>query len=183
MTSCRRSRRLHPSTGLRAVLGVAAALFAACAPGSAGPVGFRASGPAAALPAEVLAPVDAAGFEAVMVGLRGRPVVVNVWASWCGPCRVEAPLLQRAADRYGDEVVFLGVDSKDSPGPARDFLDRYGITYPNVTDADGGVRRLLRLRGFPTTYVFGRDGRLLAGITGGISEQALAATVGDALRR
>ena len=160
-----------------------AALLAACAPGNAGPVGFRASGPSAPLPDEVLAPVDAATFEGIMVGLRGRPVVVNVWASWCGPCRVEAPLLQRAADRYGERVAFLGVDSKDRPGPARDFIDRYGIAYPNVADAGGEVARLLRLRGFPTTYVFGSDGRLLTGITGGISEQTLAATVDDALRR
>ncbi len=109
-------------------------------------------------------------------------MVVNVWASWCGPCRVEAPLLQRAAQRYRGDVVFLGVDSKDQVRPAREFLDRYGITYPNVVDERGEIRRALAMRGFPTTYIFDRQGRLSAKVFGGISEQTLAARIADVRR-
>ena len=137
----------------------------------------------APLPDGQLAAVDGAGFEAVMSGLKGRPVVVNVWASWCGPCRVEAPLLDRAAEAYRGRVAFIGVDSKDRRGDAEDFLRRYGIDYLNLFDADGSVRALLGLRGFPTTYFFDRDGRLVASVFGGVSEQRLAAGVKDLLRR
>lgn len=118
----------------------------------------------------------------MLVGVRGRPVVVNVWASWCGPCRVEAPLLQRAAARYKGEVVFLGVDSRDDAEPARAFIRRYGLRYPNVFDGTGGIRAELGLRGFPTTYIFDRRGKLTASVVGGISEQALAAHIAAAKR-
>ena len=133
------------------------------------------------VPAQLSA-VDGDDFEAVVAGLRGKPVVVNIWASWCGPCRVEAPLLQRAADRYAGDVTFLGVASKDDASAARDFLDRYSIRYPNLFDRSGEIRRLLGMRGFPTTYIVGRDGRVLASVVGGISDRTLAARIRDALR-
>lgn len=129
------------------------------------------------LPKEQLAPVDAATFDGIVAGFRGRPVVVNVWASWCGPCRVEAPLLDRAAAAYEPGVVFLGVASRDDVGSAAQFLRRYDIAYPNLFDVDGDVRRRLGLRGFPTTYVFDRGGALVATEVGGISEQRLAAII------
>lgn len=116
------------------------------------------------------------------MGLRGRPVVVNIWASWCGPCRVEAPLLQRASEKYGDDVVFLGVDSRDTRDAGLGFLRRYDIRYPNVFDGTGDIRRRLGLRGFPTTYVFGKAGDLQSTVVGGISEQVLAARVAGARR-
>ncbi len=118
----------------------------------------------------------------MLVGLRGKPVVVNVWASWCGPCRVEAPLLQKASQHYGEEVAFVGVDSRDSDGDARDFLRRYSIVYPNLVDADNEIVGLLGLRGYPSTYIFDRNGRMGASVIGGISEQALAARIEQALR-
>ncbi len=158
-------------------------LFGACA-GTGSPSDFVARGPARALPPDgALRSATAEQFEGMLVGARGRPVVVNVWASWCGPCRVEAPLLQRAAERYAGEVVFLGVDSRDDPGPAKAFIRRYGIAYPNVFDGSGDIRALLSLRGFPTTYIFDSAGRLQASVVGGISEQALAAHIAAARRR
>ena len=144
---------------------------------------FNASGPALPLPPErSLVPGSLRDFEGVLVGLRGRPVVVNVWASWCGPCRVEAPLLQRAANRYRGDVAFLGVDSKDEADAGRAFLDRFGIRYPNVFDGTGQIQSALNVHGFPTTYVFDREGRLTAKVFGGISEQTLAARVADVRR-
>jgi thiol-disulfide isomerase/thioredoxin len=166
---------------LAAVLVAAFAVAAVLRGGGA--TQFTASGPARPLPADgSLEPASAADFGGIVAGLRGQPVVVNVWASWCGPCRTEAPLLQRAATRYENEVVFLGVDSKDGMRPAREFLDRYGITYPNLFDADGSIRRALGMRGFPTTYIFDRRGELVSTVFGGISEQTLAARLADAGR-
>lgn len=133
-------------------------------------------------PPASLTPVSGTEFEGILVGLRGTPVVVNVWASWCGPCRVEAPLLQKASQRYGERVAFLGVDARDSPDDALGFLRRYGITYPNVVDRGEDIIGRLGLRGFPTTYIFDRSGKMRVSVVGGISEQVLGARVDEALR-
>lgn len=168
---------------LGAAMSALALAMAACA-GSGGALGFVATGAPRALPPPgSLSPASGEEFEGILVGQRGKPVVVNIWASWCGPCRVEAPLLQKASQRYGDEVVFVGVDARDRDGDARDFLRRYGITYPNVVDARDEIVGLMGLRGFPTTYVLDRSGRVGASVIGGISEQALAARIEEALRR
>ena len=144
---------------------------------------FTASGAPVAVPPErSLVPASLRDFEGMLVGQRGKPVVVNVWASWCGPCRVEAPLLQRAAARYRGDVVFIGVDSKDDIAAGRGFLDRFGISYPNVFDGSGAIRAALSLQGFPTTYIFNRQGELEAKVFGGIAEQTLAARIADARR-
>ena len=136
---------------------------------------FTAEGPPRPVPAEQLAPATLEEFEGILVGLRGTPVIVNIWASWCAPCRAEMPLLERAAAEYEGEVVVLGVDSRDATGPAADFLDDVGVTYPNVFDRTGKIRRALDLRGFPTTYFFDREGRIVATVVGGITEARLAA--------
>lgn len=141
---------------------------------------FTADGRARPVPDEQLVPTTLTEFEGILVGLRGTPVVVNIWASWCAPCRAEMPLLERAATQYGRRVVMLGVDSRDAARPAADFLDDVGVTYPNVFDATGEIRRALDLRGFPTTYFFDRDGRIVATVVGGITEARLAAQL-DAL--
>jgi cytochrome c biogenesis protein CcmG/thiol:disulfide interchange protein DsbE len=120
-------------------------------------------------------------FEGILVGLRGRPVVVNIWASWCAPCRTEMPLLQNAADTYAGEAVILGVASADDPREARGFLEDLGLTYPNVFDTTGEIRAALGLTAYPTTYVFGADGTIRARVNGGISEQRLAGLIEDAL--
>ena len=138
---------------------------------------FRADGAPLALPdAGVLTATTGDEFEGMLVGLRGRPVIVNVWASWCVPCRSEAPLLARAA-RDQSRVVIVGVASKDLPEPARRFMDDYDMKYVNVFDATSEIRRRLDLRGFPTTYVFDRDGVLVSTIYGGLTERALAGAI------
>ena len=157
-------------------------LLASCAPAGGSRDLVARGAPRPLPPAGALQPHELDDFQGVLVGLRGRPVVVNVWASWCGPCRVEAPLLQRAAERYEGSVAFVGVDSRDDVEPARAFIRRYGITYPNLFDQSGAIRTWLGLRGFPTTYVFDRTGRLSASVIGGISEQALAAHIAAARR-
>lgn len=136
---------------------------------------YRPEGEPLPVPTRQLAAVDADAFGGILVGLRGTPVIVNVWASWCAPCRVEMPLLERAAEEYDSRVAFLGLASRDSRAGATEFLDDVGVSYPNLFDADGEVRRVLGVRGFPTTFVFAADGTLLDAVIGGITEQQLAA--------
>ena len=141
---------------------------------------FQASGAPLPLPQSAqLTELSADDFEGVLVGLRGTPVIVNIWASWCAPCRTETPLLQRTWQAHGDEVVIVGVASKDVFASSRAFMKEFGVTYPNVFDSSGEIRARLGLRGFPTTYVFGADGTLRTTIVGGLTEQRLAAVLED----
>ena len=73
-------------------------------------------------------------FARRLRALRGHPVVVNKWASWCGPCRSEFPHFQRVATRLGKEVAFLGLNAGDKPGPAEEFLARFPVPYPSYED-------------------------------------------------
>ena len=144
---------------------------------------FAASGDPLDLPVEGSFPaVSLDEFEGILVGQRGQPVVVNIWASWCAPCRTEMPLLQNAADTYNGRAVILGVASNDDPGEALRFLDEMGLDYPNVFDTRSEIRVALGLSAYPTTYVFGSDGLIRARVTGGISEQRLAGLIEDALK-
>jgi cytochrome c biogenesis protein CcmG/thiol:disulfide interchange protein DsbE len=93
--------------------------------------------------------------------LHGHPVVLNFWASWCVPCREEAPLLVQVSREFGPRgLVVVGVDTQDLEGPARAFLARYGIGYANGRDPDGTVARLFGATGVPETFFIGADGRI-----------------------
>lgn len=110
--------------------------------------------------------------------LRGRPVVVNFWASWCAPCRAETPLLVRAARTFEARgVVFLGVNVQDDPRDAQRFLEEFHVTYPVVRDASDRTMRAYDIIGLPTTLFIGRDGRVqgerIGGFTGPEGEKAL----------
>jgi thiol-disulfide isomerase/thioredoxin len=143
---------------------------------------FTASGDPIELPATGTFPaVSIDEFEGILVGLRGQPVVVNIWASWCAPCRTEMPLLQDAADAYAGRAVILGLATNDDPAAAEQFLVDLDLTYPNVFDTTGEIRVALGLTAYPTTYVFGADGAMRARVNGGISEQRLAGLIEDAL--
>jgi cytochrome c biogenesis protein CcmG/thiol:disulfide interchange protein DsbE len=91
----------------------------------------------------------------------GKPAVVNFWASWCGPCADEAPVLQDAARRYGDRVTFVGVDVEDVDADAQSFLHKYGITYPNGSGNAGPISVQYGMRGVPETYFVAPTGRLV----------------------
>jgi len=91
----------------------------------------------------------------------GKPVVLNFWASWCGPCADEAPVLQDAARRYGDGITFVGVDVQDIDSDAQTFLQKYGITYLNGSGNAGPISVQYGMRGVPETYFIAPDGRLV----------------------
>jgi cytochrome c biogenesis protein CcmG/thiol:disulfide interchange protein DsbE len=101
-------------------------------------------------------------FQARLRSLRGYPVVVNKWASWCGPCRAEFPHFQQVAARLGKRIAFLGVDSNDSDSAAREFLAELPVPYPSYLDPDQEIAKLLEAEaGFPATAFYDRRGRLV----------------------
>jgi cytochrome c biogenesis protein CcmG/thiol:disulfide interchange protein DsbE len=122
---------------------------------------------------DALPPVDAACFDTILAEARGTPLVVNFWASWCEPCEREMPLLAEAARRHAGEVQFLGVDILDTPQPARTFLARYDIPYPNVFDASGETRDGIGSLGQPVTVFYDPAGEIVAKVDGELSADEL----------
>jgi cytochrome c biogenesis protein CcmG/thiol:disulfide interchange protein DsbE len=97
-----------------------------------------------------------------LADLRGKAVVINFWASWCGPCKDEAPVLERAwREHRGDGLVVVGVDFNDLRSDARDFMEETGITYPVVYDRDGELVADYGATGVPETFFVDRQGRLV----------------------
>ncbi len=126
-----------------------------------------------------LLPGGEAAFERRLAALRGYPAVVNVWASWCGPCRFEFPTLQRLSAAYGKRVAFLGVNSEDSASLAKEFLEEAPVPYPSYSDGDGAITDAIGAgRGKPDTAFYNRDGSLCYLKQGPYSEHAeLAADI------
>jgi cytochrome c biogenesis protein CcmG/thiol:disulfide interchange protein DsbE len=119
-------------------------------------------------PPLVLSRLDAPGSLS-LASLRGKVVAVNFWASWCGPCRDEAPLLERTWKADGAKgLVVLGVDANDFAGDARKFMRAHGLTYPILHDAHGSTLGHWGVPGLPTTFVVDRRGRVVAKIVGGL---------------
>jgi cytochrome c biogenesis protein CcmG/thiol:disulfide interchange protein DsbE len=104
---------------------------------------------------------DGSSFTLSSALQSGKPVVVNFWASWCGPCADEAPVMQDAARRYGDTVTFVGVDVEDVDSDAQSFMRKYGITYLNGSGNAGPISVQYGMRGVPETYFIAADGQLV----------------------
>ena len=110
-----------------------------------------------------------------LASLRGKPVVLNFFASWCEPCKAEAKVLETAARQYKNRVVFLGVDYHDVTSDGRRFLRAHGITYPTVQDGSGMVGDRYGLTGVPETYFIDAQGRLVGShIAGTVAHQQSA---------
>jgi cytochrome c biogenesis protein CcmG/thiol:disulfide interchange protein DsbE len=118
-------------------------------------------------------------FQAQLDAVRGYPVIVNKWASWCEPCRREFPYLQQLSARFGKRVAFIGVDANDSSAAARTFLDEFPLPYPSFTDPDQDISRLLgATAGFPATAFYDRSGQRVFVRQGQYASQAeLAADI------
>ena len=102
-----------------------------------------------------------AAFEKRVAELRGYPIVVNKWASWCGPCRAEFPIFQKAAIQEAKRIAFLGVDSSDNDDQAREFLGDFPLPYPSYKDPDLKVARVFNGVGaFPTTAFYDKTGKV-----------------------
>ena len=113
--------------------------------------------------ANQLLPGGTGAYEKRIAELRGHPIVVNVWASWCGPCREEFPVLQKLSARYGKEVAFLGINSEDSDDLAATFLRENPVPYPSYIDPDKEILDSIgpNFGGLPDTAFYDRSGELL----------------------
>lgn len=126
------------------------------------------------------------GDDLSLAELRGKPVVLNVWGSWCAPCREEAPVLAEASRRYAGEVAFLGINIRDNRSKALAFEKRFGITYPSFADFDGST--VLSLNDYvpvnvvPVTLVLDAEGRVAARVLGVLRKATLSALLDTVLR-
>jgi cytochrome c biogenesis protein CcmG/thiol:disulfide interchange protein DsbE len=113
--------------------------------------------------ANELLPGGTEAYEKRIAELRGYPIVVNVWASWCGPCRFEFPVLQKLSARYGKRVAFLGVNSEDSEDFAATFLREEPVPFPSYSDPDKEILDSLgaTLGGLPDTAFYDPSGELV----------------------
>lgn len=113
---------------------------------------------------------DLSGREVAFADYLGDVVLINVWATWCGPCRVEMPSIQASYERYRDRgftVLAVSIDAGRGYGEkVADFVDEYGLQFPILLDPDGRITRLLRTVGVPETFVLDREGRIVKRLIG-----------------
>lgn len=197
--SVRRRRGTRPGAGLCAAL-VTTATLASCSGTDGTSVGISDQGYVPGTRAVTITPVAERGDPVVLAGplvgggtldlasQRGKVVLINVWGSWCAPCRKEAPALQQTWESFaGKAVQFLGLNTRDdAAGAAEAFERRFGVTYPSLRDPDGSLQLSFRTslppRAIPSTLVLDRNGRVAARIVGpstaatfaGLVEQILA---------
>jgi thiol-disulfide isomerase/thioredoxin len=130
---------------------------------------------------EPLEPTTPAEIRQIL-SASDSPVVLNVWASWCGPCRSEAPLLRAAVGEHGNEVTFLGIDVRDSQDGARAFIAEFGLEgFTHLFDATGAVPNDLGGFGVPLTFFFRPGGDLSLLHSGVIDERTLALQIDELL--
>ncbi|MFM7246204.1 MAG: TlpA family protein disulfide reductase [Actinomycetota bacterium] len=140
-----------------------------------------AAGERPAAPAFDLETLDGTGSVS-SADLRGSVAVVNFWASWCDPCKDEAPLIEDLWRTDGEPqgVVFLGIDTQDLREDARAFAETYGLTYPLVYDEGGAVARAWGVGAFPETFVLDPEGRAVAWFPGVVTAEGLRAAIAKA---
>ena len=106
--------------------------------------------------------------------LRGTPLVLNFWASWCDPCRAEAKVLEKAwKQQSGGDVLFLGLDAQDAREDARDFISQFGLTFPHVRDPGNDTQRAWGVTGLPETYFIAADGSVVGHVIGTVDDGQL----------
>jgi|WetSurMetagenome_2_1015567.scaffolds.fasta_scaffold340142_2 thiol-disulfide isomerase/thioredoxin len=114
------------------------------------------------------------GPSVKLTQFRGLPVIINFWATWCGPCKEEMPLLQKTYADLGGKLVILGVNVQESPDIVSPFVSQYGITFPILLDQDGMLENRFAVRGYPTSFFIDPKGVLQAQHIGELSGDLLA---------
>ena len=115
-----------------------------------------------------------------LASLRGRPVVINFWASWCVPCRHEMPLLEKAYRAFGHTVEFVGIDANDTAPDARAFLAQVHVGYPTLSDPTGAVANRYGLYGLPTTVFISSTGMMIGRHLGELNSATLRTALREA---
>ncbi len=113
---------------------------------------------------------------------RGKPVLVNFWATWCVPCRSEMPMLERTYRRYGGRLAVVGVDEQEEAGAVKGFVRSYHVTYPIVLDQNGNVSYQYQLNGTPTSFLIDRNGVIRAVTIGPLNKRKLRKQIQAVLR-
>lgn len=119
-------------------------------------------------PAFTLQTLD--GDSITLSDLRGHPILLNMWASWCGPCKYEMPTIQKVYEEFKDRglvVLALNLTKKDNLTSVISFVEAYGLTFPILLDSDGKVEEAYQLRGLPSTFFIDRDGIIQSVVIGG----------------
>jgi|1186.fasta_scaffold00399_3 cytochrome c biogenesis protein CcmG/thiol:disulfide interchange protein DsbE len=124
-------------------------------------------------PVDALPTMDPTAFHDLIAQQKGHPVLVNIWASWCGPCITEAPDLAAAHAKYGGTVRFIGVDAQDDRSGATTFIHEHQLAYPSVFDPSNAIAVSYGLFSPPDTLFFDANGTLVKTFPGQISRDAL----------
>lgn len=153
----------------------AAGIWLGRAPANGGaPAVSLPAAPAVGYPAPDFTLTTVTGETFTLSALRGKPVVLNFWATWCPPCRAELPELQAAHQRYAGEVVIVGVNQAEPPTAVTAFAGQVGLSFPLPLDVRGDVNRKYAVRSLPTTFFVDRDGVIRRIQVGSVNEATLA---------
>jgi cytochrome c biogenesis protein CcmG/thiol:disulfide interchange protein DsbE len=140
-------------------------------------------GPGDPVPKAPLSRLEGTGSQS-LADYRGRWVLVNIWASWCIPCRAEAPDLERFQQRYGGpKFTVLGIDSRDLTGDGREFVDKYGLSYPQLRDGNGDAAHEYGTTGVPENYLVDPTGTVRLHAPGPVDDEYLSNEVAPLLPR
>ena len=172
-----------PAPALRRLLTLVvglAGLLAACTSGGAGKATDQAATPRGGLRVTMAGFAGGPGFT-LPDDLHGRPLVLNVWASWCAPCRTEMPAFEQLHRQLGGKVGFLGLDQNDQVDAARRFVAETGVTYRLAADPHGQASAKLGVAGLPTTLFIATDGTLRGRRVGAVTAEQLRAAIGTYL--
>jgi len=118
--------------------------------------------------------LDLEGELVRLTDLRGQPILINFWATWCGPCRLEMPIMQQRFEEFGDQgLIVLAVNFDEPQSIVQAFNSEIGLTFPILLDPGAEVQRLYRMRGYPASFFVDQDGIIQAHHVGLMTEDQL----------
>jgi len=170
---CRSGSRWVASVGLVVIVGL---LLAAC--------GGSAQYPMPGNPAPDFTLKDLQGRDVKLSQFKGKPVLLNFWASWCEPCRLELPLIEATQQKHqGQDLVILGVNNGEPPEVVQSFVNENHLTFPVVLDASNEVSRAYQVNGIPSSVFINSDGQIVNRHSGVFTERILSSYLNNILKK